>query len=75
MDEFGYFYFKDRTGDTFRYVVSSLSMTDSPCSSLNEETSGGSSQVEAPSGRNFGAHKLKLEIEVARNSGPYGIPA
>lgn len=20
MDEYGYFYFKDRTGDTFRYV-------------------------------------------------------
>jgi len=21
MDELGYFYFKDRTGDTFRYVI------------------------------------------------------
>jgi acyl-coenzyme A synthetase/AMP-(fatty) acid ligase len=36
MDELGYFYFKDRTGDTFRYVHSSLSVTDSLCSSLNE---------------------------------------
>lgn len=29
-------------------------------------TRGGSSQVEAPSGKHFGALKLKLEIEVAR---------
>lgn len=28
--------------------------------------SGGSSQVEAPSGKTFGALKLKLQIEVAR---------
>jgi hypothetical protein len=38
MDELGYFYFKDRTGDTFRYAVSSLSATDFICCSLNEDT-------------------------------------
>jgi hypothetical protein len=27
MDELGYFYFKDRTGDTFRYAVTYLSAT------------------------------------------------
>jgi len=30
MDELGYFYFRDRTGDTFRYVI------NFPCFTLND---------------------------------------
>jgi hypothetical protein len=30
MDELGYFYFKDRTGDTFRYAVTYLQLPAIP---------------------------------------------
>lgn len=34
----------------------------------------GSCQAEGPSGNDFLALKLKLEIQVARNAGPYAVP-
>lgn len=41
---------------------------------LLKESNSGTNQVETPNCNNFGALKLKREIEVARILGPYGIP-